>query len=1190
MTQVRIRFLGTPEVRYGELQLSFRTRKVLALFVYLLVEGGMHSRQSLMTLLWPETESQKAAVTLRGTLSRLRRALRPAGDVLITEAGRVGLDLGGAVDLDLVWLATTVDSIPSPVPLTNILEIDRGEFLEGFSLPDAPGFDTWAATQREACQQQVEAVYDRLTDHQLANHESGAAAATAARWVARAPLNETAYRRLMTAQALTGNRSAALTTYAQSQTILETELGINPARQTIELAERIQADMLTLHAPGSPAAVPFLMPFVGRMDEHSQLTAAFRQSVAEGARASVVMGAGGVGKTRLTQAFLEWSRLNTLVVDIWQGRAFETGGRLPYEPVIEALRLRIENENAPEDLLEDVWLAELSQLMPELRGRYPDLPPPMTGDVNFVRSRLFAAIATLGNALAARRPVIFILDDVQWADPDTLDMVHYLARRWAESASPILLVMTIRQENFATETPLRDWLTRLERDTPATRMLLEPLSETAVQRLITKLADPAADEGAARAFADWLWVETNGLPFFIEARLQMLIEQGILAVTEKAGSRYDFSAAYQHVQSLGRVPLPPGVRDIILARVERLSEAEEKLLLAAAVLGRESSYERLCQVAAGDEEAGLPALESLLKGRLLAEQGSARRPYSLAHDYIRTVVYDKSAAARRRIFHRRALIALEATNAPAAECAYHAVASLLDEPAFRYSLAAGDEALARHALQESLSHYDQARAAAGNLSANAITTESWLHLYQKRGRALELRNRYEEARANYQEMINLAKTRHDLILEQAALIAQCIIHATNTPVFDASKARELGQAALALTPETGNRELEARALWGMMLVEFFSGGESQDVSLYGEQSLAIARELQLKEQMGFLLSSLTWAYILELQLGAARRANKEALSIWRQLGNLPMLTDTYLLRLVALWVSGDFENLLASGPDALQLCQSIGNVGHEKETLRLMGEIHSLQGRFGQALANLQTAAEVGKLDGYDPTFEHNHYVRMISLYLRCAALDQAELWAARLYALREGFLPVFKVYNLAAIALAKIANGDLAAGARIVEQGYENANREGSGSIMIVALSVADGHLQLASGNPQATLDRMQDVTRKLRAGNAHLYLAESLWLQARAWLAMELVDRAKQALLEAKEAAEAIGERSSLWRILVTLIEVETMGGDLPMAESHKQQLRQVVSYISDHADSEDIRTSFLSQPTLRQILDGP
>ncbi len=91
-----------------------------------------------------------------------------------------------------------------------ILELDRGEFLDGFSLPDAPEFDHWAAIQREACQRQVETVYDRLTKTQLANYQSAAAVETAARWLARAPLSEAAYRHLMGAQALYGDRPAAL--------------------------------------------------------------------------------------------------------------------------------------------------------------------------------------------------------------------------------------------------------------------------------------------------------------------------------------------------------------------------------------------------------------------------------------------------------------------------------------------------------------------------------------------------------------------------------------------------------------------------------------------------------------------------------------------------------------------------------------------------------------------------------------------------------------------------------------------------------------------------------------------------------------------------------------------------------------------------------------------------------------------
>ena len=349
------------------------------------------------------------------------------------------------------------------------------------------------------------------------------------------------------------------------------------------------------------------------------------------------------------------------------------------------MRPQLEQVNAPEDLLDDVWLTELSQLMPELRARYPDLPPPMTGDPQFVRARLFEALALLSSALAARGPAIFVLDDLQWADADTLDLVHYLARRWTETGTPIMLLLTVRQEAYAADAALREWLTILERDTFLTRLLLDNLGGAAVGQLVSTLAGEGAAEKATSAFAAWLWAETQGLPFFIKALLPMLVEQELLTASDETRSSYNFAAALAHVRSVARVPLPPGVREVIRARLAQHSKGANSLLLAAAVLGRACTFERLCQVADLAETEALEALEVLLDGRLLTERSADRRPYMMAHDYIREVVYTESREARRRVFHRRALLALEAAGAPAAECAFHALASLLDEPAFRYS-------------------------------------------------------------------------------------------------------------------------------------------------------------------------------------------------------------------------------------------------------------------------------------------------------------------------------------------------------------------------------------------------------------------------------------------------------------------------------------------------------------------------
>jgi hypothetical protein len=847
--------------------------------------------------------------------------------------------------------------------------------------------------------------------------------------------------------------------------------------------------------------------------------------------------------------------------------------------------LRLEQENAPEDLLEDVWLAELSQLMPELRARYPDLPPPMTGDAHFVRARLFEAVAVLSSALAARWAAIFVLDDMQWADADTLDLVHYLTRRWTEADAPILLLITVRQENYAADASLREWLMNLERDASLTRLLLDSLSSAAVQQLVGRLADAEVNETAASAFAAWLWAETQGLPFFIEALLHMLVEQGILAVIDEVRPAYDFAAALDHVRSAARVLLPPGVREVIQARLAQHSKEASALLLAAAVMGRACTFERLCQVADLTETPALEAVEALLDGHLLAELSSARRPYTLAHDYIREVVYTESREARRRVFHRRALLALEADRAPAAECAFHALASLLDEPAFRFSLAAGDEALEAWAFEESLVHYDRAQEAARRMveAGAAVDPQSLRRLYQKRGRALELTEDYQAAQANYDEMLSIAAERQDQALELAALIAQCIIHARHNPVFNPQRAREEGQAALELSRELNDRPAEARALWGLMLVGIYGGGSGRKTSEFGRRSLSLARELGLTEQMGYVLVNLCWPFIAQKQLEAALEANDEAHAIWEELGNQPMLLETYEMRQWILMITGDYPGLMAAARETLRLSLLTGNQGFQGNALRFISFIHLFQGRFEQAQAHIEAAMALPKRRSFS---EHANYDMLLLLHYLAGALDQAEYWADKLYgALQERPIPVFETHYLTSIARAKIARGKLAEGQAILDGLLETLEPDVPRSFSIIAIAIVYGQLQLARGKPERVFDLLGERVEGYRqAGYLHS-LAEELWLRGRARLLLGQLEAARAALLEAREEAEAREERVMLWQILATLSELERACGNTAAADELYDQTRAVVDDIAAHAG--ELRATFVGQPTVAQLL---
>src|SRR6266568_8112412 len=190
-----------------------------------------------------------------------------------------------------------------------------------------------------------------------------------------------------------------------------------PTLETMALANRMRAvappRRKEAPTPALSSAIFLDGPLLGRTTELSTLIKVYHTAQRGQTQVVLLEGEVGIGKTRLATEFLAWAEIEG--ADVLQGQAFETGGQLPYQPGIEALRPRIERENAPDDLLSDTWLAELSRLLPELCDRYPDLPAPQ-GDNSVARNRLFEAVARLGQALAARTLLVLFVDDVQWAD------------------------------------------------------------------------------------------------------------------------------------------------------------------------------------------------------------------------------------------------------------------------------------------------------------------------------------------------------------------------------------------------------------------------------------------------------------------------------------------------------------------------------------------------------------------------------------------------------------------------------------------------------------------------------------------------------------------------------------------------------------------------------------------------------
>jgi predicted ATPase len=517
-------------------------------------------------------------------------------------------------------------------------------------------------------------------------------------------MNETAYRYLMEVHAATGNYVAALQAYDICCAVLKTELGLTPSAETVALGEHIRsvASMVPRQkrSGGNPAQASSRLeqlPLVGRGSEFAALVAANETARMRQMNVVVVEGELGSGKTRLVNDFLTWARFQG--ADVLTGRAFDAGGRLPYQPIVEALRLRLACEHAPDDLLDDVWLTELSRLLPDLRERYPDLSAPSHEDQGTLL-RLFSAVAELGLALSARAPgntLVFFLDNVHWADLSTRDLLRFLIHRWREAAAPILIVLSVRTEEVAAQSDLREWIRQVLCEEGTHHLLLQPLDAASTSTLIHSLFQhdraEATNEAIAR-FAQWLHAETGGQPLYLIQTLAALLEKGALAWSDKTDGKV------QDSRLLLRVPLdelssfhglvPGPLRLLIQSRLERLSLSARHLLAAGAVLGKRFSLTQATAVAGLAAEVGLEAVEEALR-HLLVREESGGVVFEFIHEKLRDIIYTESHEARRRFLHERAINVLKQDGASSAEVADHMRAVGLAEPPLPQSMAAVNE-------------------------------------------------------------------------------------------------------------------------------------------------------------------------------------------------------------------------------------------------------------------------------------------------------------------------------------------------------------------------------------------------------------------------------------------------------------------------------------------------------------------
>ncbi|MDX1650450.1 MAG: hypothetical protein R3263_11410, partial [Myxococcota bacterium] len=550
-----------------------------------------------------------------------------------------------------------------------------------------------------------------------------------------------------------------------------------------------------------------------------------------------------------------------------------------------------------------------------------------------------------------------------------------MAAEWAQARTPLLLLLAGWSAGPVTDHELGVWMQGLSRLLPLTTLHLRPLDAADTAAFVDDFA-----EDVDASFVQRLHTATAGHPFFLVETLKALLEQRVLALrpTEAGAPDVVLTERAQEWVADQEITLTERMHRLIRTRLARVGNNSRDLLTAAAVLGEDAHFEHLCAVADLREGEALRCLDDLLQRDLLREQtnGVGAERYTLPHGVIAGVVYGDAAVARRRIFHRRALTALSAAGHPSATLARHARAARLPEATLRHLLAAGEEALALHASEQAVDHFQhartllgiehrlgrQARPDAGALWARDLRPEpaALERLYIGLGRARELAGDYEGALAAYGELQELAQARDDRHLELAALMARTTVYAAPTRYYDPQHVTVLTEQALPLARALEDRAAEAKIEWNLLLLRLFTGEAARAVE-HGERSLTLARQEGLREQTAYALHDLVRAYLFTGRPEDAGAAGEEAQSLWRALDNRAMLADNLTSTTsILIFAEARLAEARARIDEALALSREIDNLWNQSYAYHILGTLHFLQGRLGQSTTANRRAVELG--------------------------------------------------------------------------------------------------------------------------------------------------------------------------------------------------------------------------------------
>lgn len=683
--------------------------------------------------------------------------------------------------------------------------------------------------------------------------------------------------------------------------------------------------------------------FVGRQREMDILRASLKDVLSGDSRIIMLAGEPGIGKTSLVQEFAldaEREGIRTL----W-GRCHEGRGAPPYWPWMDLIRPYIENRNLDEFRTElGYGASEIASLFPEVRSKLPDLKPAKAPeDSSQARFRSFDAFASFLKNAAKSKPLLLVLDDLQWADTTSLLLMEFLAKEL--TGTRIFIVGIYRATEINRGHPLSETLGRLSGQRSYGQISLLGLSADELGQFI----ELSTGRKYLQNQIDKVFDRTLGNPFFTKVVVDELVNGGTIDNLE------------EHLMAV-----PERIRDAIWSRIRRLSPECIQLLSVASVLGREFSTSHMRRVSECPPQNTIDELiEEALSAKIIETAGADSDIYQFTHDLIHNTVYDELSPGLKAALHASIAVALEMihgsqANDYASILARHfarAKTVVGTEKLTRYLSLAGEQALASFAFEEALTHFEAALEAKEDHSYSPIDSQ---HSDSELAATLFGLGKAQiatYARARAQEAVDTFRRAFDAFLEQGD-VNNAVAVATYPHGFlrSSTGAANMASRALDLVPPDS---LEA----GYLLSSYGAAmsWENRDYQ-HAQETLNRAVEIALRQgdktlEVRALIAIGQMLYDQGHYEDAAHQL-VSVIELAKSIDDLETLAHARVMSANALLTTGDFDNSLMHAMAGLEEARLSHNIPLMVALLRHNAHLAMLTGNFEFAHQHVSRALD----------------------------------------------------------------------------------------------------------------------------------------------------------------------------------------------------------------------------------------